>query len=112
MVEQLHFNICKLEDSQLANAQVKDLATLIKQNISDALQYSSFYWSNHLCLTPDNRDPRMLGSLKIFFEGVYPLFWIEVLSIMGVVPIGAPSLRRVILWIGVRIIFIYILGWF
>ena len=108
MVEQLRFNICGLEDSQLANAQIEDLATLIEQNISDALQYSSFYWSNHLCLTPDNRDRRMLGSLKIFFEGVYPLFWIEVLSIMGMVPIGAPSLRRVILWIEVRMISICI----
>ena len=108
MVKQLRFNICKLEDSRLANAQIKDLATLIKQNISDALQYSSCYWSNHLCLTPDNRDRRVLGSLKTFFEGVYPLFWIEVLSIMGVVPIGAPSLRRVMLWIEVRRIFICI----
>ena len=108
MVEQLHFNICKLEDSQLANAQVKDLATLIKQNISDALQYSLCYWSNHLCLTPDNCNWRMLGSLKIFFEGVYPLFWIEALSIMGMVPIGAPSLWRVMLWIEVRRIFICI----
>ena len=107
MVEQLRFNICRLEDSRLANTQVKDLPTLIKQNISDALQYSSFYWSDHLCFTPDNRD-RRVGSLKIFFEGVYPLFWIEVLSIMGMVPIGAPSLRRVILWIKVRIILIYI----
>ena len=103
MVEQLRFNICKLEDSRLANAQVKDLQTLIKQNISDTLQYSSFYWSNHLCFAPNNRDRRVLGSLKKFFEGVYPLFWIEVLSIMGMVPIGAPSLRRVISWVKVRV---------
>ena len=108
MVKQLRFNICKLEDSRLANAQVKDLPTLVEQNISDALQYSSFYWSNHLCFTPDNRDRRVLGGLRIFFEGVYPLFWIEVLSLMGMVPIGAPSLRRVILWINVSKRFICI----
>jgi hypothetical protein len=101
MVEQLRFNICKLEDSRLANAQVKNLPTLIKQNISEALQYSSFYWSNHLCFTPDNRDQRVLGSLEIFIEGVCPLFWIEVLSITGMVPIGAPSLRKVISWLKV-----------
>jgi hypothetical protein len=103
MVEQLRFNICKLEDSRLANAQVKDLPTLIKQNISDALQYSSLYWSSHLCFTPDGRDRRVLGSLKMFFEGVYPLFWIEVLSIMGMVPIVARNLRRVIPWLKVRV---------
>jgi len=43
MVEQLCFNICELEDSRLTNAQVEGLPTLIKQNISEALQYSSLY---------------------------------------------------------------------
>jgi len=56
MVEQLRFNICGLEDSRLANADVKGLASRIKENISDALQYSSLYWSNHLCFTPDTGE--------------------------------------------------------
>ena len=105
MVQQLRFNICKLEDSRLANAEVKDLQSRIEQNISDALRYSSLHWSNHLCFSPENthRDGRVLEILKEFFEGVYPLFWIEVLSIMGMVPIGAPSLRRVILCVKVSI---------
>ena len=100
MVGQLRFNICNLEDSRLANADVKDLQSRIEQNISDPLQYSCLYWSNHLSISPShsNHDPRVLGSLKGFLEGLYPLFWIEVLSIMGMVPIGAPSLRRVISW--------------
>jgi len=98
MVQQLRFNICKLEDSRLANAEVKDLPSRIKENISDPLQYSSLYWSNHLCFTPDTGDQRVWGGLKEFFEGLYPLLWIEVLSILGMVPIGAPSLRRVIPW--------------
>ena len=103
MVEELRFNICKLDDSRLANQDVKDLQSRIKENISDPLQYSSLYWSNHLCFSPDssNRDPRALGKLNGFFEGLYPLFWIEVLSIMGMVPIGAPCLRRVITWLRV-----------
>ena len=96
MVEQLHFNICKLENSRHANADVDDLPSRIKDNISDALQYSSLYWSNHLCFGSDNGDRRILEGLRKFFEGPYVLFWIEVLSIMGMVPIGVPSLRRVI----------------
>ena len=105
MFKQLRFNICKLADSRLANAEVKDLQSRIEQNISDPLQYSSLYWSNHICFSPDNinRDPRMLGKLKEFFEGLYPLLWIEVLSIMGMVPVGAPSLRRVISLVKVSI---------
>ena len=98
MVEQLRFNICKIEDSRLANADIKDLPSRIKEHISDALQYSSLYWSNHLCFTPDNGDLRVWGLLKELFGGLYGLFWVEVLSIMGMVPIGAPSLRRVISW--------------
>ena len=103
MVKQLRFNICKLEDSRLANADIEDLPSRIKENISDALQYSSLYWSNHLCFAPDDGDLHMWEKLKEFFEGSYVLFWIEVLSIVGMVPIGAPSLRRVISWAKVRI---------
>ena len=98
MIRQLRFNICKLADSRLANADVQDLESRIRDNISDALQYSCLYWSNHICFDRDNGDRRVL---KEFFEGLYALFWIEVLSIMGMVPIGAPSVRRVISWVKV-----------
>ena len=101
MIRQLRFNICRLEDSRLANVDVHDLQLRIKENISDPLQYSSRYWSNHLCSTPDNGNRGLFGSLKEFFEGLYPLFWVEVLSVMGMVSIGAPSLRRVISWMKV-----------
>ena len=95
MVEQLRFNICKLQDSRLANADIDDLPSRINENISDALQYSSLYWSDHICFDCDNTNQRIWKALRKFFEGPYGLFWIEVLSIMGMVPIGLPSLRRV-----------------
>ena len=103
MVKELRFNICKLDDSRLSNTDVKDLQSRIGENISDALQYSSLYWSSHLCFSPDNinRNPQALEKLQEFFEGLYPLFWIEVLSIMGMIPMGVPSLRRVITGVGV-----------
>ena len=96
MIEQLRFNICKLEDSRLMNAEVKDLPLRIKENISDALQYSSTYWSDHLCHTSDENNKYILGNLRKFFEGPCVLFWGEVLSVMGMVSIGVPSLRRVV----------------
>ena len=92
MIEQLRFNICGLEDSRLENAAVNDLQLRIKENISDALQYSSMYWSNHLRFDHENGD---WEGLRTFFEGPYALYWIEVLSIMGMVSIGVPSLQRV-----------------
>ena len=95
MIDQLRFNICNLEDSRLTNMDVKDLALRIQQNISDALQYSSLHWSDHLCFS-DRSDQRVWESLRKFFEGPYVLFWIEALSIMGMIQVGVPSLRRVI----------------
>jgi len=100
MVKGLRFNICNLEDSRLSNADIEDLPSRVEQNVSGPLQYSCLHWSNHLC-SSTTRDERVLGALKKFFEGLYPLFWIEVLSIMGMVPIGAQSLRRLLSWVGV-----------
>ena len=98
MTSQLRFNICKLDDSRLANADVRDLPSRVEENISEPLQYGCLHWLDHFCFPPVNRDQRMLvlGSLKEFFEGLYPLFWVEVLSIMRMVPIGVPSLRRLL----------------
>ena len=101
MVEQLRFNICELSDSRIANAEIHDLPSRINEHISDTLQYSSLYWPKHVCFTPDNGDRYMWEILKEFFGELYGLFWVEVLSIMGMVPIGAPSLRRVISWVKV-----------
>ena len=103
MTTQLRFNICELKDSRLANADIRDLPSRVKESISDALQYSCLHWSNHLCFPSDNREQSglVLGSLKKFLEGLYPIFWVEVLSIMGMVPIGAPSIRRLLSWVRV-----------
>ena len=105
MTTQLRFNICKLDDSRLANAEIEDLPSRVKDNIPDPLQYSCLHWLDHLCLPPANHDQYVLvlGSLKKFFGGLYALFWIEVLSIMGMVPNGVPSLRRLLSWIRVRL---------
>ena len=100
MTTQLRFNICNIEDSRLANDDVKDLLSRVKQNISDPLQYSCLHWLNHLCAPPANRDQCAL-ALGRFFEGLYPLFWIEVLSVMGAVPVGVPSLRKALSWVRV-----------
>ena len=101
MTTQLRFNICKLDDSRLPNADIRDLPFCVKENVSDALQYSCLHWLNHICVPLDDRDRDqcmlvLLGCLKKFFEGLYPLFWIEVLSVMGMVTIGARSLRRLL----------------
>ena len=105
MLDQLRFNICKLEDSRLANADIRDLQSRIRQSISDALQYSCLYWSHHLCFSGKSDNEHVWERLRKFFEGPQVLFWIEVLSLMGMVSVSIPSLRRVLsTWIKVSII--------
>jgi len=79
MITQLHFNICNLEDSWLVNTNIEDLPSRVKENVSDALQYSSLHWSNHLCFPPDNGDQcvLVLGILKEFFEGFTHYFGLK-----------------------------------
>ena len=105
MTTQLRFNICKLDDSRLANVEVGDFPSRVKENISDPLQYSCLHWLDHLCVPSANCDQyeMVLGSLKKLFEGSYVLFWIEVLSIMGMVPIGVPGLRKLLSWVRVSL---------
>ena len=96
MFEQLRFHICGFEDSRLANPDVKGRAWQIKENISESLQYSCLYWSIHLCFTPDTGEGHVWDKLRKFFEGPYALYWVEVLSVMGMLRIGVPSLRELI----------------
>ena len=102
MTMELRFNICKLDDSRLTNAKIRDLPVRVKENISDHLQYSCLRWLDHLSLPPADRD-QCVSSLKEFFEGLFPLFWIEVLSIMGMVRIGVPGLRKLLSWVRVSL---------
>ena len=94
MVEKLRFNICDLSPG-VANKDVPDLPSRIKDNIPDTLQYSSLYWSNHLCCNAAVIGEDVWGDLKKLFEGPIVLFWIEVLSIMGMVRISIPSLQMI-----------------
>jgi hypothetical protein len=81
---------------QLGIASLKTMVSGLEN--SDSLEYSSLYWSNHLCFAPDNNDQGVWDSLNSFFEGSHPLLWIDKLSTLGMVPMGAPIIQRVIFW--------------
>jgi hypothetical protein len=67
MIEQPYFNICELEYSRLTNPDVENLRSRIEENITDALQYSSLYWSYHLLYTPDTDNLRVWETLRRIF---------------------------------------------
>jgi hypothetical protein len=93
MAEKLKFNICELETSCLPNADIQDLNNRVREKISDALQYSSIHWSNHLCSNLVPVGTTVSALLITFLRGVQLLYWLEVLSLMGRVPVAIWALR-------------------
>jgi hypothetical protein len=93
MAKELKFNICELETSHLYNAQIQDLDGRVEQKIPDALQYSCLYWAHHLCYEGGPVVGEISGLLDGFFAESQPLYWLEVLSLMGKVPDAILALR-------------------
>jgi hypothetical protein len=108
MTDELKFNICKLESSLQPNQEIEDLREKIDQNISDTLQYSCIFWSNHICHSIDIGDLGIYQSLDRFVEKSRLLYWMEILSLLGQVAVGDSSLRRLLSWTKVFSLFIVI----
>ncbi|KIM31285.1 hypothetical protein M408DRAFT_256921, partial [Serendipita vermifera MAFF 305830] len=96
MMAELRFNICKLDTSYRANSEIEDLNERVKSNISDILQYSCLYWSNHLCSSLELVSKEVSGYLGAFLRGERLLYWLEALSVMEKVPAAIGALRNII----------------
>ncbi|KAJ7721986.1 hypothetical protein B0H16DRAFT_1699419, partial [Mycena metata] len=87
---QLKFNICSLEDSHCLNADIPDLHRRVASNIPPHLDYSSRFWFNHVRNGPS--DTTVLNRMRQFlYENL--LYWLEVLSLLGHIPIATEGLR-------------------
>ncbi|KAJ7083547.1 WD40 repeat-like protein [Mycena epipterygia] len=86
----LRFNICALEDSHILNADVHDISNLVATMISPQVSYSSCFWSHHVREAPF--DDTILNVIDKFFHGKF-LYWLEVLSLLGEVPVGSAALE-------------------
>ncbi|KEP45652.1 putative vegetative incompatibility protein HET-E-1 [Rhizoctonia solani 123E] len=96
MKSELRFNICQLENSYLADDQVNDLEARVVRCISPTLSYACRYWSSHLRLSSakDNTSKMLLDFL---FERF--LFWMEVLSLIRCIGIGATMIQQAQTWL-------------
>jgi hypothetical protein len=95
MTKELKFNICELETSCAANTEIGSLDKLVDLKIPDALQYSCMHWSSHLCLHSNAASAEVTALLDEFLTGPRPLYWIEVMSLMGKVPTAVSALREI-----------------
>ena len=98
----LHFNMCHLESSYVANKDVVDLEERVQNYIPSSLRYICCHWSNHLRDTPYLDGMR--DELRRFTYN-HLLFWLEVMSLTNTLDTrGGIILTHAISWIGVRLL--------
>jgi len=98
MNSRLRYNICGLESSYLRNSEVPDLQSRIEKHISPHLLYSSRFWAEYLAQTAF--DGELFGHLQYFMQNQF-LFWLEVLSLTGMVNVASSMLWTLLKWIRV-----------
>ena len=92
----LKFNICKLETSYLANDDVEDLDTRVHQHIPPALLYACRFWDDHLKHTDFEMD--LFRKVETFFKKKF-LFWLEALSLIGMIGLAPSALATLNMWL-------------
>jgi hypothetical protein len=105
MQNELKFNVCKLPTSYLRNGEMPGIQERLHRYISTHLRYSCRFWAEHIAGTSFNLDldqeVRNLLLDKL-------LFWLEVLSLLGMVGHASRALSRIIAWTKVQIILLFI----
>ena len=95
MARSLEKNLCKLPDG-VANSDVNDLKERVERYINPALQYACRSWHTHLVggYATLVDAPKITLALHQFLEKSF-LFWLEVMSVMGVLRIAVDALQAV-----------------
>ncbi|KAF9784565.1 hypothetical protein BJ322DRAFT_1211500 [Thelephora terrestris] len=97
MEESLKKNMCSIPDFFL-NHEIEDLVERIEASgISGALEYACRSWHSHLILTEDHTSIA-LSTLHDFLEKRF-IFWLEALSVLGIVDIAVGALGAALRWL-------------
>ena len=90
-------NMCSMPDYAL-NTEVKDLQERIEASgIRGAMEYACRSWYKYLIMTK-HRTSKVLSALRGFLEGGF-VFWLEVLSVLGIVGDAARALIATTKWL-------------
>jgi len=96
LLNDLKFNICNLETSNLANKDVTDLDFRVYKHIPPALLYACRFWDDHLEHIGFETD--LFGKFRTFFEEKL-LFWLEVLSLTNDVGLASAACSILNVWL-------------
>jgi hypothetical protein len=92
MDKQLKFNICDLPTSYLRNTEMPEFQWRLDNYIPLHLRYAAQFWVDHLVKTA--YDSGIVENL--LFKKF--LFWLEALSLLGIVGYGQQALSRLMDW--------------
>ena len=108
MDQTLEKDMCKLPDAVI-NTDVSDMKSRTERYINPALQYACKSWHTHLVDEDNTLVPAsdITSTLHRFLETKF-LFWLEVLSVLGVVRNAVDALQVVVSWLEVCLRFYYL----
>ncbi|KAJ6542902.1 hypothetical protein B0H19DRAFT_957820 [Mycena capillaripes] len=93
--KQLKFNICDLPTLYLRNMDMPDFQWRLDNYIPLHLRYAARFWTHHLVETAyDSCSGQEVQNL--LFKKF--LFWLEVLSLLGIMNYGQQALSNLIFW--------------
>jgi hypothetical protein len=95
MQTELKFNICDLTTSHLKNVEMPGLEQKLNTCIPMYIGYCCCFWADHLAAVSTNAENSAMA--RKFLE-TKCLFWLEVLSLLGMVSIASPALSGFIAW--------------
>ena len=95
----LEKNMCKLPDA-ITNSEVKDLKERTEQYINPALQYACKSWYTHLANEKTVYSATISTAIDHFLREKF-LFWLEVLSVLGVTKEAVNALGAAKKWLEV-----------
>ena len=99
MNQTLEKNMCKLPDA-ITNLDVKDLKERTEQCINPALQYACKSWYSHLANEKTVYSATISTAIDHFLREKF-LFWLEVLSVLGVTKEAVNALGAAKKWLEV-----------
>jgi hypothetical protein len=91
----LKFNICDLPTSYLKNRDMPNINQCIQAGIPEHLQYACQFWADHM--TAINYNHKHAEATERFLLNKF-LFWLEALSLLGLVGSAHYALSKFILW--------------
>ena len=92
-------NMCRLPDG-VANSEVGNLKERAEQHVDHGLRYACRSWHTHLVGMVPAHTIKIASFLQRFLEGKF-LFWLEVLSVLGVAREAVHALEAAAKWLDV-----------